>query len=1071
MYFGNFKRPGSLFVFAACMLFALPTLAQQRTFDIPAMSAASALPEFARQAGVQIVAPGEKLDGIETPAIEGVMDSRAALKILLAPTHLHIGTDDGHTITLVSNTGAAAQKAAPRQTSPAPSPASTPAAAQPPEAMPTAAPAKPTAQPQSSASGDDAKDLGRVTVTGSFIQGIDMASALPLTEITQDDIALSGAATVSDLMAELPQSAAFDNAETSYGPNDARGDAASVNLRGLGSGNTLVLFNGHRIAPHPISSGAVPRLSTNINQIPLGAIQRVEVLRDGASAIYGSDAVAGVVNTVLKKDYEGIQTSVRYGHVETGGMGDLSASVLAGKNFNGGDTNIMGFAGYYRRTALNASDKSFGNTADLRERANSTSTLWDNRSISTPYGYFWTGRANPDGSFTSKKIPEYNSNSFHGVPGADGVTLEPGGVPRSLRYDFAPFYVFKPETTRYQFYGAVNHRFANSVEASADAFLYRANSLMANAASPISANSDNNIYVPASNYYNPFGSRFYGPGTANPDQEAHDMLIRNYRPTDMGVRTADVTSNAWQVSGSLKGMIGSWRWNAGAQLGEGRTEDIGGNMISESRLRHQLALDTPDAFNPFGGPGANSSAVLDAVRIDTWRKGTAGLNTLEASATGELLELPGGSLRMAAGLQHRHETYKDERDALSLGDDVIAMSQSVNSKGSRNVESAFIELSAPIFSESNAIPGIHRLELSAAVRSEHYSDFGTATKPKFGLAWSPTSWLLLRGSISKGFRAPTLAQVYVGEIIRRNAGVQDPYRVDVTGTPADIGDESRQVRRGGNPDLGPEQSKQNSFGFVLQLPFADDLSISADYFRIRQSDVIDTYGEQQQLALDFTMRQNGQSGNPNVVRLPVTDSDIAAFDAWNSAHPDDQRQAAGGIDYVRDTFVNIAKREVSGIDFGTRYRLRTDVMGNFTFKTNIAYMDTFTNQLDADSPKQTEIKINGLPRVRGVASMHWRRQAFDAGLLARYIGPIQDTSAPWLDNGDYFRVSSWTTFNAYVGMRLGGQERDRKGSYLRFGINNLLDRDPPFADENAGFFSWLHDPTGRYAYVEWRWDM
>ena len=482
---------------------------------------------------------------------------------------------------------------------------------------------------------------------------------------------------------------------------------------------------------------------------------------------------------------------------------------------------------------------------------------------------------------------------MHTAPGVDGASIEPGSLPRELRYDFTPQYLLLPKTRRQQLYLAVNHRFDNDVEAFGNVFYYHAKSTIASATTPISSNSDNGIYVPASNYYNPFGSRFYGPGTAHPGTAAADVQIKNYRPVELGPRTADVTSNAFQFLGGLRGNIGNWHWETGIEFGKGKTTDIGQNMLSESRLRNQLAMDTPDAFNPFGGPGANSQATLDAVRIHTWREGKAGLGIADAKATGELFELPGGSVQAAVGLEYRHETFSDRRDGVSDGDDVIALSRSADSHGSRNVKSAFAELSVPIFSESNAIPGFQRLELSLAGRTEHYSDFGSATKPKVGLAWSPVSWLLLRGSYSEGFRAPTLAQVFVGEIVRRNTGTRDPYRVDVVGNPADLGDESRQVIRGGNPDLGPEQAKERSFGFVLQPPFVERLSISLDYFQIRQSDVIDTYGEQEQLALDDQLRLSGQGSNPDVVRLPVTAPDQAQFDAWNASHPGDQRQAAG----------------------------------------------------------------------------------------------------------------------------------------------------------------------------------
>lgn len=1028
--------------------------AQQRSFDIPASDASAALPEYARQAGVQIIAPGAQLRGLRTPAVKGTMDARVALRLLLADTGLHVAAANENTITLnaqvprsnwIASIGAAAQQS----NSPAP------------VADQQQAPSDDGEQAD-----DDVRDLAGVTVTGSFIRRIDTETALPVTTLGQEEIDLSGASTVSDLLSQLPQSAGFDNSETSTGPNAARGDAASVNLRGIGSGNTLVLLNGRRIAPHPISSGAVPRLSSNINQIPLGAIQRIEVLRDGASALYGSDAVAGVVNTILRKDYVGAEASIRYGSADDGSTDDLSVNLLGGKMFNGARTNVMGFVGYYHRDPLDASSKDFSQTGDLRERAGSDNTRWDNRSVSGPYGRYTVGTANPDGTFTPGAVDGFGPQ-FYTRPGDNGVEIADGSLPRSLRYDYTPEYVLLPETTRYQAFGSLNHLFDNDMEGFAQFFYYRAESTIANAASPISANSDNDIYVPSTNYYNPFGTRFYGPGTANPGQAASDVLLRNFRPVGMGSRSADVTSRAWQFLAGLRGWVGdSWQWEAAAQYGEGKTTDVAHNMISESRLRAQLALDTPDAFNVFGGAGANAQSVLDAVRIDNVRTGEATLGIVDAKATGDLFDISGGAVQAAVGVEYRRETFSDARDEFSNGNDVIALSPTSNSSGSRNVTSVFGELSVPFFSEANAITGFQRLDLSLAVRSEHYSDFGTATKPKISVAWSPVSSLLLRGSYNEGFRAPTLAQVFVGRVSRRSGGVPDPYRADVVGSPADLGDETRQVVRGGNPNLGPEEATQHSFGAVFQPSFLDGFSISADYFEIKQTDVIDTYGQEQQLELDYRLRTSGQGSNSDVVRLPVTAADQAAFALWNATHPNDQRTPAGAVDFVRDTYINIATRKVSGIDFGMAYKLPDTRFGDFSFRAAYARMNTFEQQRDEDSPAISDLEMNGLPKGRGVASVYWEGQRMDAGLRANYIGGFYDTGAPWNADGSMFRVDSLLTFNAFVGIRLG--DSDKTHSYLRLGVNNLLDEDPPFADENRGFYESIHDPRGRYLYAEWR---
>ena len=1035
--------------------------AEEVTFDIPASTANVSIPTFAEQAGLQIVAPGEHLAGVATPAVSGNLEPMQALETLLAGTGLEVIGSSGRTITLGVGPGVAAARAAvPEQPSRPPErvPAGESGLQQPVEGQPDREPA-----PETETAPVENR-LNKVTVTGTFLGGVAAESILPVTTLTREDIDLSGVTTGAELFSQLPQSAEFDNTETATGPNNARGDGASVNLRGLGSGNTLVLINGRRIAPFPISGGAVPRLSTNINQIPVGAIERVEVLRDGASSLYGSDAVAGVVNTILKKDYAGVKTNFRYGDVTGGSARELSGEVLAGMNFNEGRTNIMGFLSYFDRRSLTGTERDI--TADLRERAGSSNTRWDNRSVSGPFGQFTTGTANPDGSFTPGRTPGGAANgNFHTRPGAGGVETASGNLPRDLRFDFAPDFDLIPDTERFQLTTTLNHAFNDSIAATLEGFYYNADSVIANATAPISANADNGIFVPASNFHNPFGTRFFGPGTDNPTIAPQDVLLRNFRPLELGPRIAEVESNAYQVSGSVRGFVERWDWEAYVSYGKGKTTDIGRNMISESRLRQQLALDTPDAFNVFGGPDANSQAVLDAVRVDTSRIGETELGQAGARASVSVFDLPAGSLQAALGVEYRYEDFSDRRDEFTKADDVIALSVSGDANGSRSIRSGYLEFAVPLFSEANALPGLYRLDLSASVRTEEFSDFGRATKPKAGLAWSPIRSLLLRGSYNEGFRAPTLAQIFVGEEIRRNTGTPDPFRADVTATPRDLGDDSRQVIRGGNPDLGPEEAKSNSFGIVFEVPFVEGLSLSADYFRIRQNDVIDTFGEADQLALDFFLRTTGQGFNPNVVRLPVTPEDRAAFDAFNAANPGQEREAVGEVDFVRDTFINISRREVRGIDYGLAYRTPETRFGRFTISANVAQLTKFDSQRDAQSPTVSELKINGLPKTRGVANLIWRLNPIEFGLRANYISSFYDTSAPRDDDGSFFRVDSWVTFNSFVRgcfatRRLPGQ------TCARVGVNNFLDNSPPLADENRGFFETVHDSRGRFLFLE-----
>jgi iron complex outermembrane receptor protein len=1015
---------------------------QVREFDVPAGPLRQTLPMFARQAGVQIVAPGGESTEHVAQAVQGSLELHVALQVLLQGSGLAVVADDGGTLTLARSSGA---EHAPSGSLPANTP--NPAASARP-AVGDMARAGPPAGTRS---------LEGITVVGSHLQRAEADSLLPLTLLTRREIDASGAATAAELFSQLPQAAEFDTSETATGPNDARGDAVSLNLRGIGSGSTLVLLNGRRIAPHPISAGEVPRLSANINQIPLSAVQSIEVLRDGASAVHGSDAVAGVVNTTLRRDFEGVAVRLRQGDAVSGSLPESSFSVVGGGRSAAGSTRWMAFVTGLDRGSLAGEERSL--SSDLRARAGSSEPGWNNSSLSSPYGAFVAGALQPDGSFLATPVPGTDANGgFHVRPVADAVEAAAGPLPPTLRYDLAPHYLLVPRSRRAQVFATLDHDLGADTRLLLDAFYYRADSRIANATAPISANADNGIHVPAQNFYNPFGTRFFGPGTEHPELAPRDVLIRNYRPVELGSRSAEVGSRSFQITAGARGRVGDWSWESAALHGVGRTLDRGRNMMSERRLRSQLALSSPDAFNVFGGPGANGPDVLDAVRIETWRRGESRLSLIDARVNGHV-ELPWSrEVQAALGIEMREEGFSEQRDPYSLGDDVIAQSISANADGKRRVRSAFAEFAMPL------IEGIDgpRLDLSFASRVERYSDFGSTAAPKLGLLWSPLSRLRVRASYNRGFRAPTLAQVYVGDTVRRTGGEPDPYRVDVTGSAADRGVESRRVVRGGNPELGPERSRSLNLGVVLEP--IDQLTLSIDRFVLRQHEVIDTIGEAEQLALDFALRSSGSGFNPDVVRFAPSAADQAAFAAFNAAHPDATRSPAGEIDFIRDRYVNLAARRVSGTDLSLRWRLRPMRLGALLLRADVAHLDRFEQRRASDLPAQSSLALNGLPRTRALAAVHWSLDPWQAALQAHYIGRFRDSSAPRNAAGELYRVSSWTGVNGYTSLRLdhaGGAETE-----LRVGINNLFDRAPPLADEDRGFDQLVHDARGRFLYVE-----
>jgi len=1027
---GLLRRAGSLWIVGlAILLTSTQSVAakgkrsseSEISFAIAAQPLNSALKDFADQSRFQVLYSSETVENMETGGVRGTLRPTVAIVELLADTGLNYRFDGRDTMVVARDSSEIEESRARQDPAPAE------------EDEPDAAPQEetaPLAEEQTATFGEAIK------VTGSNIPQIQQETALPVSTLGEEEMLLREAGTVTELLEYLPQASGLDNQEGSTGPNDARGDASSVNLRGLGSGSTLVLLNGRRLPPHPISSGAVPRLTVNVNTIPSRALERVEVLRDGASAVYGTDASAGVVNAITKSSIDSrFEVSARYGGDDDGALQETSLSFAAGFRPNSGKTQIFLYGDGFDRDGLLAGDRDFASETDLRDRSGSTSTRWDNSSVNTPHGRFRTGTANPDGSFSSARLPGAPDDDFY-IDG--GVVF--GSLPRDLRFNFAPFRFLIPDTERYNFYTTVEHSARDNLTLFGNLALYRADSLTASAPVAISGSSNNDIFVPSQNFYNPFRGQA-------------DVLIRNYRPVELGNRTAEVETTSYRLLGGARGFFaGNWAWESALTYGDAETVDIAGNMLSESRLREQLALDTPDAWNAFG---SNPQEVLDRVRINPRREGNTTLALLDTSFTGLLRELPGGPLYIAAGAELRREEFTDRRDAFSNGDDVIAQSQTSNTDGDRDVTSAFVELSVPLLADK---PGFHSLELSLAGRFEDFSDFGNTTKPKFGLSWYPVNWILVRGSYSEGFKAPNLAQLFTGEIPRRTEGVQDPYRSEVTATPADLGDVSREIIRGGNVNLRPEESETKTAGLVIQSPGSGSFFVSLDYWEIEQSDRIDVFGHQDQLALDFLLRSTGQGLNSDVVRAAPTAADIAAFDAFNAANPGSQRAAAGEILFVRDTFFNLTGRTVSGWDLGFNLRTKESKIGRFTFKSELTYYDQFDERKDADSPNESQLKVNGNPRFRGNAGVTWRKGNYGSGLFSSYVSEFIDTSAPAADGGD-FLVEDWTVFNTYFSYTLGN------GLNLRLSVNNLFDEDPPLADEIRGFFNRYHSPRGRTAFI------
>lgn len=494
-----------------------------------------------------------------------------------------------------------------------------------------------------------------VTVTGSNIRRIEQESTLPVSVIDRDDLLLRSAPTAAELFDFLPSAGPITLGEANILGADARGDNNALNLRGIGSGNTLVLINGRRMSPHPISQseGGVPSLAINANQLPTAAIDRVEILRDGASAIYGADAAAGVVNTILRADYEGYEIFTRLGVTEHGGANEWRAGISGGDRYNGGRTHVTYTADYYHRDKLRRKDRGFSFDSDGRRKLDElppapwdgvpvvlgTTTVrdndFDNRSSTSNYGNFVRGAFDATGAFIGSRptsnrgittsttpsttLTASSAGVFFLVPLADGGTgfrqstpsRNLDSVERDYYYDLNIGRNLLPETDRFNFFARFDHELSESLRVFGEVGFYQAVSETNRDPAGADGTDDNGIHVGIDNPFNPFGSRFYHPtGAANADGTPRItgtpavVLFAGgtgVRPREFPNKEITVTSKAYRGVVGLAGRLGGgWDWETGLLYSRSTTEDVEKWNVRESRLKQALLRSDATAFNPFG---------------------------------------------------------------------------------------------------------------------------------------------------------------------------------------------------------------------------------------------------------------------------------------------------------------------------------------------------------------------------------------------------------------------------------------------------------------------------------------
>ncbi len=845
----------------------------------------------------------------------------------------------------------------------------------------------------------------RVEITGSSIKRVASETALPVQVIRREDIEKSGVTTAAELLKNISASAAqlTDGASISDNTGGQRG-FNGANLRGLGVSSTLVLLNGRRMAnfASPGDSAGV-----DLNSIPAGAIQRVEVLKDGASAIYGTDAIGGVINFITRQDYQGVDIGAYAMRTQDGGAGKTTGTISAGLGNIAKDRfNVFGVLDVQKLDPLRSTQRDFiqerplASTVpfylssrpypgNIRLQSNTTRRAAQLAAVNAA-GYTFSG-----GPFNQRTI---NFSAPTCNPPASVYTTVIGT--QACGYDYMADTEIYPRSDKVSFLGRGVFQINADTQVFAELLKSTAKTKYVLSPNPTTLTgvtwSQINSYLP------------------RPVTEANNYTFDiRFRATEAGNRSNEVTSDATRVVLGLSGSLGKdWDYTVAINKADNSTKDRYVNGYFKF-AEFDAGVRT-GSINPFGPSSAAGKTLIESLRIDdVARQSKGSTEAVDGKITGSLAELPGGSLGVAVGVELRRESQDFTPSALLISNNIAGDRRAslgntpdptiIATSNSRNIVSAYGELSAPLSKQ---------LELQAALRFDKYDKIGSTVNPKLGVRWQPSTKVLVRGSAGTGFRAPSFSEL---------------YRPTVNGTsPAFIEDsllgfDQWPTTKQANPELKPEKSKQFSLGIVVEP--VRDVSLSVDYWNIRKTDVISDLYEKTILA------------NPTRYAAYITRD---AFDTPT----------------VLLRKENQGKLQTSGIDVELNYRGAATSVGRFGANFSGTYIMEYKRQFGALEPLVSNLGrfLNDqvIQRWRHRISADWSAGDFGLTLGNTYFSGYTDDG--YLPNTAPAKVKAYSLFD------LSGSWAVSKQLQLRAGVSNLLNTEPPYSNQSYYFLS-TYDPT------------
>ena len=922
---------------------------------------------------------------------------------------------------------------------------------------------------------DQATTLDTVTVTGSRIKQADLETHVPVQVLTREDIDRSGYKSVSDIVQNLSSSGAglntrFNSSGNFGFPPDGGGvgaGAATVDLRHLGPKRVLVLVDGIRWVNE--SSGSGVGSAVDLNTIPLALVDRIEVLEDGASSIYGSDAIAGVVNIITRRGAEGGSVEVHFGTRETYGGDTWGADM----SFGGASERVQWFLGasYFRQDEISSSE--YGPAS-----VPVPGTGLANGSSATPQGRFVFRDPNTGVDYSITPNTGASSPVFDPAQTGCERTDDYHCFTTADRFNFAPYNLLLTPSERKTVFGQARFEFTPTFGGYVRALYNERHSANQAAPEPFFLGTDAGVYndyaertlvISALNPYNPFGFDLTTVG------EDANLFLLGRRPVEGGPRRYEQDVETWYVAAGLEGAFNvgerAWNWDVNLVRSESRAEQT--NTGSYNLRRINEALGDPAAcaaisgcvpLDVFGGVGTITPAMLAFIQPVVRDRSENTLSLASANVTGALLEMPAGPLAFAAGYEYRKYEGSYQPDAITIAGEYNGVPSGATA-GDYDVNEAYLEFAVPLMKDTAFGKS---LDLSIAGRYSDYSTFGGESTGKLGLRWQLVDELVLRGSFAQGFRAPSIGELY-GTLSRFDATIVDPCNGAAAATPQCIANGVPQldppyeqtnpqisVVTSGNVDLQPETSRSLMLGGVwsptvaANTAWSERLDLGVTFYRHTIDDAIQAPDAQSIL-------------------------DRCVFEADPVACASYERSARGQIVRFDDILDNLGTIKTDGWDFSVGWLLPEQGWGQLRFDAKATKVGHYelVNESGQAEPRAPGIEVNNsaIPEWTSSLTSEWSRGPWAVTWAMRYISELRESCGG--ANGFAICDDSANDINhldatTYHDLQLSwNNDQWMRGMRVVLGVNNVADEDPPICLSCSlnGYDAATYDLPGRYWYA------